>query len=437
MKRKIIRARQRLGKYRIVAKLGDGGFATVFKATDTIEGMTVALKIPHDHLVTDEVLDEFRHEARLMARLKHPNILPLKNADFIEGRFVLVYPLGDRTLADRLQSRLALTTAVDFADQMLAATACAHEHRVIHCDIKPDNMILFAGGILMLTDFGIAKVALRTLRGSGSGTIGYCAPEQAMGKLSFRSDVFTLGLILYRMFSGHLPEWPFAWPPPRYDRVRKRVHPDLLRLIRKSIENEPRKRFANAGQMFAAFQRMKPRLLKHLGQIQIARSSSTTKRDWRSVQRKQFQRQYGKLLQTHYQCSHCEGPVAESMTTCPWCGKARPIHRDGTRFPIQCPRCRRGLKKDWIYCPWCYGEGFEVTTRRQFSDTLYSERCTNRSCSRKLLMPFMRYCPWCRRKVKRHWKIEGSPDRCGSCNWGIASEYWHYCPWCGKKHGAK
>ena len=437
MKRKIIRARQRLGKYRIVAKLGDGGFAAVFKATDTIEGVTVALKIPHDHFVTDDVLAEFRNEARLVARLKHPNILPLKNADFIESRLVLVYPLGDRTLADRLQSRLALTTAVDFADQMLAATAFAHEHRVIHCDIKPDNMILFPDRKLMLTDFGIAKVALRTLRGSGSGTIGYCAPEQAMGKLSFRSDVFSLGLILYRMLSGYLPEWPFAWPPPRYDRVRKRVHPDLLQLIRKSIENEPRRRFANAGQMFAAFQRIKPRVLKQLGQAHIARSSGTVKRDWRSVQRKQFQRQYGKSLQTHYPCPRCEGPVSESMTTCPWCGKARPIHRDATRFPIRCPRCRRGLKKDWAYCPWCYGEGFEVTTRRQFPDTRYDARCANRSCSRKLLMPFMRYCPWCRRKVKRRWKIEGSPNCCSSCGWGVAGEYWHYCPWCGKKLGAK
>ena len=175
MAHKVIKARQRLGKYRILAKLGDGGFAAVFKAIDTLEGVPVALKIPHDHLVTEEVLADFRSEVRLAARLKHANILPLKNADFIDGRFVIAYPLGDRTLADRLQSRIALSTVIDYADQMLAAAAYAHEHRVIHCDIKPDNMILFPDGRLMLTDFGIAKIALRTIRASGSGTIGYCA----------------------------------------------------------------------------------------------------------------------------------------------------------------------------------------------------------------------------------------------------------------------
>ncbi|MBN1851546.1 MAG: protein kinase [Pirellulales bacterium] len=435
MKHKGLRARQRLGKYRILSKLGEGSFAIVYKAMDTMEGMPVALKIPHDHLVTDEVIADFRSEVRLVARLKHPNILPLKNADFVDGRFVIVHPLGDRTLADRLRSRISLTMAIHYAEQMLAAVAFAHEHRVIHCDIKPDNMILFSGGELMLTDFGIAKVALRTVRASGSGTIGYCAPEQAMGQPSFRSDVFALGLILYRMVSGYLPEWPFQWPPHRYDRVRKRIHPDLLQLIRRAIENEPRKRFSDAGAMLAALQRIKRRALQYRDQERSVKSSNQAMRDWRTVRRKQFRRQYGKILDTHLTCPRCDSPVAESMTTCPWCGDDRLVHRDSTRFPIQCPRCRRGLKLDWIYCPWCYGEGFEVPNTRHYSDTRYTGRCSNPACSRKQLMPFMRYCPWCHRKVKRKWLIEGSSDICSSCGWGVVREFWSYCPWCGKALG--
>ncbi len=263
MRRTPIRTRQRLGKYRIEGKLGYGGFAAVYKATDTIEGVRVALKIPHDDLVTENVLEDFRSEVRLAGKLKHPNILPLKNADFVEGRFVITYPLGERTLAQRLQSRMSLNLAVDYAEQMLAGVAYAHEQRVIHCDIKPENLILFADGKLMLTDFGIAKVAMRTIRASGSGTVGYCAPEQAMGQPSFRSDVFSLGLVQYRMLSGHLPEWPFRWPPPGFDRLRRRVHADLVELLRRAMEVDPYKRFPNAVAMLAALRRIKSRVLQH------------------------------------------------------------------------------------------------------------------------------------------------------------------------------
>ena len=118
------------------------------------------------------------------------------------------------SLDDRLQKRISLSTAVDYSAQILAAVAYAHEHRIIHCDIKPDNFLIFADGRVRLADFGIARVAQKTLRGWGEGTVGYIAPEQAMGKPSFRSDVFSTGLVLYRMFSGCLPEWPYRWPPP-------------------------------------------------------------------------------------------------------------------------------------------------------------------------------------------------------------------------------
>ncbi|MGE0374865.1 MAG: serine/threonine-protein kinase [Planctomycetaceae bacterium] len=259
----MLTARQRLGKYRIEKRISDGGFATVYQAMDTIEGIRVALKIPHAKNVTQEVLNDFRHEVRLAVQLEHPHILALKNASFIDGQFVIAFPLGERTLSDRLTSRVSLNTALDYAQQMMEAVAFAHRHRIIHCDIKPENLIIFSGNRLKLTDFGIAKVAQRTVRGSGTGTIGYMAPEQAMGKPSLRSDVFSLGLILYRMLSGKWPEWPFDWPPANFQRVRGRVHPDLITVIRRAIDPQPRKRYRDAEHLLRAFLPAKAKALSH------------------------------------------------------------------------------------------------------------------------------------------------------------------------------
>ena len=274
-----LRARQLLGKYRIERRLGEGGFATVYRAMDTIEGIRVALKIPHASLVNSEVLSDFRNEVRLTARLEHPNILPLKNAAFIDDRFVISFPLGERTLDDRLRNRMSLTTALDYASQMLEAAAYAHRLRIIHCDIKPENLIIFPGNRLRLTDFGIAKVAQKTVRGSGTGTVGYMAPEQAMGKPSLRSDVFSLGLIIYRMHSGQWPEWPYEWPPPGFQRLRGRIHPDLIAFMRRAIEPSPRKRFRDADQMLSAFLKIKPRVVRHANKRRtIARNGRRTRK---------------------------------------------------------------------------------------------------------------------------------------------------------------
>jgi eukaryotic-like serine/threonine-protein kinase len=275
---KPLRARQKLGKYRIVRRLGEGGFANVYEAMDTIEGLRVALKIPHDHLVTPSVLGDFRNEVRLTAKLDHPHILPIKDASIIEGRFVIAMPLGERTLHDRLRSRMAIGTALELAEQILEAVAYAHRQRIVHCDIKPENVVLFPDGRLRLTDFGIAKVARNTLRGSGTGTVGFMAPEQAMGKPSLRSDVFSLGLVLYRMLSGHWPEWPFDWPPAGYHRLRGRVHPDMIALLKRAIDPDPRKRFRDADQMHRAFTKAATKVRRQLARRRSAADSRTERR---------------------------------------------------------------------------------------------------------------------------------------------------------------
>lgn len=242
-----------LGKYKIVGLLGKGGFARVYRALDTVEGREIALKVPHEHLLKDG-LKELLREVRITGGLDHPHILPIRNAMFIGNRLVIAYPLGERSLGMRMRHRMSAATVLEIVEQILDAVAYAHARRIIHCDINPDNVILFPGRTAKLIDFGIARFAMRTkVAGSGSGTLGYVAPEQAMGQPSFRSDVFSLGLLTYRMLAGQLPRWPYEWPLPGLDRVRRKVTPDFIAFLRKATTVEERKRFRDAGRMKLAF----------------------------------------------------------------------------------------------------------------------------------------------------------------------------------------
>jgi serine/threonine-protein kinase len=427
----LLRPGQKIGKYKLRSRISNGPYATVFRAHDTLEGVHVALKIPHKGLVTKESLDDFSREVRLAAKLVHPNILGLKSADFIDGHLVIAFPLGEESLEERLARRLSLRTALDLGEQLLRAVAYAHEQRVIHCDVKPDNLLLFADGRLRLTDFGISKVAHRTISASGAGTVGYMAPEQAMGRPSRRSDVFAAGIVLWQMFSGRLPEWPFEWPLLGYEKLRALLHPDMIAVLRRALELKPSRRFEDGGQMLAAYLRAKPKVLRRTAQRRPKKPKRTTQRHWKEIRQQQFQREFGRLLESHFKCGRCDGPISEFMQACPWCGVERKVFRGETSFPACCPRCNRGTKLDWRYCAWCYGPGFEDASQREYSDRRYVGRCRNPNCDRKDLMPFMRYCPWCRAKVRHPWKIPGHSETCGKCGWGVVRDFWSHCPWCG------
>lgn len=248
-----LRVRTRIGKYRIEACLAEGSYSNVYRAYDTIECRRVALKIPHPDLSTPDFLEGFRHEVRLSARIDHPRILGVKDANFIGDVFVMAYPLGVETLNERLARRISNQLLALLILHAIEALAEVHARHVIHCDIKPDNFILFPGPQLKLGDLGIARFSMRSVRGSGSGTLGHMAPDQALGRPSTRSDVFALGLVLYRMISGHVPEYPFDWPPPNFDRLRARARPAFVELIRKCLKIDPKERFADGIELAAAF----------------------------------------------------------------------------------------------------------------------------------------------------------------------------------------
>ncbi len=421
----LLRVRQKIGKYRILGRIASGPLAEVYRAYDTIQKRRVALKLPK--VGSEDDYEECLHEVRVATRLEHPNILRVLDASFIEDRFVIAMELGIESLAERLERRISTAKAYDLASQALAALAFAHEHKIIHCDVKPENFIMFPGNRLKLGDFGFAKLNLRTLKASGSGTIDYIAPEQAMGRPKFQSDVFSLGLVLYRLFSGKLPEWPFGWPAQGHERLESRVRPEVVAMLKRAIKLDPTKRYRDAAQMLAVFERAQSHARKQRGVS--AKSSDKRESEWREFQWRQFQRDYREILDTRFQCRHCEGPVAESMQACPWCGFDNPARSADSAYASSCPRCDRGVKNDWLYCPWCYGPGFTEETSRRYRDKRYTTRCANRRC-RGPLMPFMRYCPWCRAKVHKPWKIPGSRHSCRACSWGIVREFWNYCAWC-------
>ena len=260
-KTKKFRARQMLGKYRIEKRLATGPRADVYSAYDTIHGVKVALKIANPDIIEDNFLDEFRHEARLSSRMEHPNVLPVMNASFIDDYFVIAMRLGLETLADRMTRRMSNRVALELASQAVAAVAHAHANKIIHCDVKPENFIIFPGNQLRLSDFGFSKVALRTVKASGSGTLGYLAPEQALGRPMFQSDVFALGLVVYQLFSGKLPEYPYKWPMPGYARIRSKLRRRTISWLRKSLEFRHQDRFRNAVTMEKAFRDIRLKIL--------------------------------------------------------------------------------------------------------------------------------------------------------------------------------
>ena len=424
--RKGLRAGSRLGKYRIVRRIGQGGYADVYQARDTVEGVDVALKLPLPTLGSDQ-LQEFRREARMVARLEHPNILPLKNADMIDGRFVIAYRLGEQALSDRIDRRVALRTALDWCEQMLEGLAYAHEHNVIHCDVKPDNLILFPDGTLKLTDFGIARVAARTVLASViAGTVGYMSPEQAMGQPSAKSDVFSAGLVMLKLLTGKVPVWPFEWPPPGIERLHRSVR-ELLPVLERALQVEARRRYRDAGQFLAAFVKAKRQWQRRGGRASGNGGHTKRNADWRAIRVRQLRRRFGRQLDLRFRCGACHQPVDERMQACPWCGVHPLVPSGETAMPATCPRCERGVKLDWKYCAWCHGAAIGPASERSFSDRRYTHKCGE---CRGPLMPHSRYCPWCRAKVRRTWSLGDAAKPCLRCRQPVSTEFWDACPWC-------
>jgi len=415
---------QRLGKYRLAQCLGQGGSCEVWKARDCVEGIWVALKIPHADMKGHRDNQALLREVRLVAQLRHPHIMPVKNADIIDGHAVLATELSVGTLADRSKP-MSVRRILSIIVQVLDGLAYAHSRRLVHCDVSPSNIFLFPNGKAALGDFGIGlqlKGRMKTI--DEFGTPGYVAPEQAYGRPSYRSDCFAVALILYEYLTGVLPKWPFRWPPAGYKRLRQRTTIALVQFLKKALSVDPEKRFADAGQMRAALLEAIPKSLRRHLTVNVG---PITKPDWRKMRRGTFLKRYGRVLPAVFRCVDCGEPIAESMSACPWCGSTRNRFDEQTPFSHICPRCHRGVLPEWRFCPWCYGAGFADPSPNKTAGIRYHTKC--KYCGGDL-MRFMRYCPWCRRKVRQPWQVSPFPEICTRCGWSVDSEFWLYCPWC-------
>jgi len=413
-----------LGKYRLEKRLGMGGYSEVWKGRDQVENIWVALKIPLVDINGKRDNQMVLREVKLVAQLCHTNILPVKNADIIDGHAVLATELSAGTLADRSRP-MSGRRIIWIIAQILSGLAYAHRNRVVHCDVTPGNIFLFPDGRAALGDFGIGlQLKGRMVTMEDFGTPGYVAPEQAYGRPTYRSDCFAVGLILYEYLTGILPRWPFHWPFRGYDKLRERTNLAMVQFLKQSLAVDPRKRFANAQQMLDALLVAIPRSFKKRLMLQTAEKKRP---DWRQVRREDFIKRYQKVFPGFLRCVNCGEPIAESMLYCPWCGSDRNRFDSRTWLSHICRRCHKGVLPEWRFCPWCYGPGFKSPSPYRSSPLRYQAQC--KYCQGKL-MRFMRYCPWCRRKVRKPWQIRPFPEVCGRCGWSIDSTFWNYCPWC-------
>ena len=203
---------QTVSHYKILSKLGEGGMGVVYKAEDLKLHRFVALKFLPPHVSDDDATQRFVNEAHAVSALDHPNICAIHEIDQTpEGQMFIVMPCyeGASLQAIIKRGRLELDQAVDVASQVAKGLTKAHERGIIHRDVKPGNILVTSDGLTKIVDFGLAKLATQTRltrTGTTVGTVMYMSPEQAKGEeTDQRSDIWSLGVVLYEMVTGSPP----------------------------------------------------------------------------------------------------------------------------------------------------------------------------------------------------------------------------------------
>jgi eukaryotic-like serine/threonine-protein kinase len=259
------RVGQQLGNYRLLRLLGQGGFADVYLGEHVYLRTQAAIKVLQMRVVGDD-MESFLNEARTIANLKHAHIVRVLEFG-VEGNtpFLVMEYASSGTLRQRYPkgTRLPLTTIVPYVKQVASALQYAHDRKLIHRDVKPENMLLESEKAILLSDFGIALVAQSSRYQNTQetvGTIAYMAPEQLQGKPRPASDQYSLGIVVYEWLSGVRPfhgsftemysQHLFVPPPPLSEKVPNLPH-DIETIIQIALAKEPQQRFATV-QAFAA-----------------------------------------------------------------------------------------------------------------------------------------------------------------------------------------
>ena len=255
------------GKYRILGELARGGMGVVYRAEDLKLKRTVALKFLSPELTSDpEARERFVHEAQAASELDHPNICTVHEIDETEGGqmyIAMAYYRGE-SLRERIKrGPLGVAEALDITLQLARGLEKAHQHGIVHRDIKPANILVTEDGLVKIVDFGLARLARGTRvtkTGTTMGTVAYMSPEQAQGQgMDQRTDLWSLGVVLYEMLAGQLPfkgerEASILYSivheqPRRLKSLKPDVPPDLERMVQRALEKKPESRYSSAEEM--------------------------------------------------------------------------------------------------------------------------------------------------------------------------------------------
>src|ERR687897_1026186 len=273
-------------RYRLEEKIGSGGMSSVYRAFDPMLERWVAIKLMHRDISNDpDQLERFRREARAVAQLNHPHVVTVTDAAEDEGAPNSVFEyVGGETLKDRIRrnGRLPVAEAVAYAIEIGRALECAHSHRLVHRDVKPQNVLIDPDGRAKVTDFGIARsleVQGLTAPGRVLGTTDYVSPEQALGHdVTEQSDIYSLGIVLYEMLTGEVPfqadtQVAVAMkhvrePLPDAQRRRPEISAALAAIVEHSTAKETQHRYGTVDDLVHD--------LEEVLAIEAARSGQTT-----------------------------------------------------------------------------------------------------------------------------------------------------------------